>query len=229
MDLSKCYDFFQPDAVDSRIHIIGCGSVGSTLAELLIRNGLTRLTLWDFDTVEPHNVSNQMFRHSDIGRLKTEALRDLLLEINPEAEGDIEIQSDGWKGKLLSGYLFLCVDNIDLRREIVEKHMDSPYVKAVFDFRTLLTSAQHYAADWREYKQKKNLLKSMQFSHDEAKAETPVSACGVTLGVVTTVRTICELGVNNFLNFVKGDGLKTYVEFDGFRFAMLAFPMDDEE
>lgn len=229
MDLSKCYDFFQPDSVEGRIHIIGCGSVGSTLAELLIRNGLTKLTLWDFDTVEPHNVSNQMFRHADIGRLKTEALRDLLIEINPEAEGDIEIQSDGWKGKLLSGYLFLCVDNIDLRREIVEKHMDSPYVKAVFDFRTLLTSAQHYAADWNEYKQKKNLLKSMQFSHDEAKAETPVSACGVTLGVVTTVRTICELGVNNFLNFVKGDGLKTYVEFDGFRFAMLAFPMDDDE
>lgn len=229
MDLSKCYDFFQPDSVEGRIHIIGCGSVGSTLAELLIRNGLTKLTLWDFDTVEPHNVSNQMFRHADIGRLKTEALRDLLIEINPEAEGDIDIQSDGWKGKLLSGYLFLCVDNIDLRREIVEKHMDSPYVKAVFDFRTLLTSAQHYAADWNEYKQKKNLLKSMQFSHDEAKAETPVSACGVTLGVVTTVRTICELGVNNFLNFIKFEKLKTYVEFDGFRFAMLAFPMDDDE
>ena len=228
MDLSKCYDFFQPDTVNGRIHIIGCGSVGSTLAELLVRNGLTKLTLWDFDHVEPHNISNQMFRHQDIGRLKTEALRDLLLEINPEAEEDIEIQSEGWTGKLLSGYLFLCVDNIDLRREIVEKHMDSPYVKAVFDFRTLLTSAQHYAADWSNYKQKKNLLKSMQFSHEEAKSETPVSACGVTLGVVTTVRTICELGVNNFLNFMKGEGLKTYVEFDGFRFAMLAFPMDDE-
>ena len=228
MDLSKCYDFFQPESVDARIHIIGCGSVGSTLAELLVRNGLTKLTLWDFDHVEAHNVSNQMFRHKDIGRLKVDALRDLLVEINPEAEDDIVVQPDGWKGKLLSGYLFLCVDNIDLRREIVERHMDSPNVRAVFDFRTLLTSAQHYAADWQEYKQKKNLLKSMQFSHDEAKSETPVSACGVTLGVVTTVRTICELGVNNFLNFVKGEGLKTYVEFDGFRFAMLAFPMDEE-
>ena len=229
MDLSKCYDFFQPDSVEQRIHIIGCGSVGSTLAELLVRNGLTKLTLWDFDLVEPHNLSNQMFRHKDIGNLKVEALRDILLEINPEAEGEIEIQPEGWRGKMLSGWLFLCVDNIDLRREIVEKHMDSPYVKGVFDFRTLLTSAQHYAADWSDYKQKKNLLKSMQFSHDEAKSETPVSACGVTLGVVTTVRSICELGVNNFLNFVKGGGLKTYVEFDGFSFAMLAFPMDDGE
>ena len=227
MDLSKCYDFFQPDAVEGKIHIIGCGSVGSTLAELLVRNGVTNLTLWDFDHVESHNISNQMFRHGDIGKLKVEALRDLLVEINPEAEGDIEIQPAGWKGKMLSGYLFLCVDNIDLRRTIVERHMDSPYVKAVFDFRTLLESAQHYAADWENYKQKQNLLKSMQFSHDEAKEETPVSACGVTLGVVTTVRTICELGVNNFINFVKGNGLKTFVQFDGFHFLMDAFPCDE--
>ena len=228
MDLNKCYDFFQPEKVDGRIHIIGCGSVGSTLAELLVRNGVTKLTLWDFDTVEPHNISNQMFRHKDINRPKVEALRDLLIEINPDASDFIEIQPDGWQGKLLSGYLFLCVDNIDLRRQIVERHMDSTFVKAVFDFRTLLTSAQHYAADWTDYKQKQNLLKSMQFSHDEAKDETPVSACGVTLGVATTVRSICELGVNNFLNFVKGERLKTYVEFDGFHFAILAFPMDDE-
>ena len=227
MDLSKSYDFFQPDALDGRLHIIGCGSVGSTLAELLVRNGVTKLTLWDFDHVEPHNISNQMFRHADIGKLKVEALRDLLISINPEAEYDIEIQPKGWTGKLLSGHLFLCVDNIDIRREIVEKHMDSPYVKAVFDFRTLLESAQHYAADWENYRQKQNLLKSMQFSHEEAKEETPVSACGVTLGVVTTVRSICELGVNNFINFVKGNGLKTFVQFDGFHFRMDAFPCDD--
>lgn len=227
MDLSKCYDFFQPDAVEGRLHIIGCGSVGSTLAELFVRNGITKLTLWDFDYVEPHNISNQMFRHCDIGKLKVEALRDILISINPEAEDDIEIQPGGWKGKMLSGYLFLCVDNIDLRRTIVERHMDSPYVKAVFDFRTLLESAQHYAADWGNYRQKQNLLKSMQFSHDEAKEETPVSACGVTLGVVTTVRTICELGVNNFINFTKGNGLKTFVQFDGFHFLMDAFPCDE--
>lgn len=227
MDLSKCYDFFQPDKLDGRLHIIGCGSVGSTLAELFVRNGITKLTLWDFDYVEPHNISNQMFRHCDIGKLKVEALRDLLVSINPEAEDDIEIQPKGWNGKLLSGYLFLCVDNIDLRRQIVERHMDSPYVKAVFDFRTLLESAQHYAADWEDFRQKQNLLKSMQFSHEEAKEETPVSACGVTLGVVTTVRTICELGVNNFINYVKGNGLKTFVQFDGFHFLMDAFPCSD--
>lgn len=223
MDLSKSYDFFQPEKDTARIHIVGCGSVGSTLAENLARCGVTKMTLWDFDTVEAHNIVNQMFRQQDIGKPKVEALKDILMDINPEIKDDVELKPKGWEGKLMSGYIFLCVDNIELRRTIVEKHMDSPYVKAVFDFRTLLESAQHYAADWSDYKMKQDLLKSMQFSHEEAAEETPVSACGVTLGVATTVRLICALGVNNYINLVKGNGIKKLIMIDGFHFMLDAF------
>lgn len=216
MDLSKSYDFFQPDKDDARIHIVGCGSVGSTIAENLARCGVTKMTLWDFDTVEPRNVCNQMFRQQDVGRLKVEALKDILMDINPDVADELELKPDGWKGKLMSGYVFLCVDNIELRREIVEKHMDSPYVKAMFDVRTMLTGAQHYAADWSNYKMKQDFLKSMQFSHEEAAEETPVSACGVVLGIVTTVRLICGMCVNNFIRFVKEEGLWKFVQIDGF-------------
>lgn len=216
MDLSKSYDFFQPDKDDARIHIVGCGSVGSTIAENLARCGVTKMTLWDFDTVEPRNICNQMFRQQDVGKLKVEALKDILTDINPDIADELEIKPDGWKGKLMSGYVFLCVDNIELRREIVEKHMDSPYVKAMFDVRTMLTGAQHYAADWSNYKMKQDFLKSMQFSHEEAAEETPVSACGVVLGIVTTVRLICGMCVNNFIRFVKGEGLWKFVQIDGF-------------
>lgn len=223
MDLSKSYTFFQPEKEQSRIHIIGCGSVGSTLAENLARCGVTKMTLWDFDLVESHNIVNQMFRQQDVGKPKVEALRDILLEINPEIEDSLELKPKGWNGEILSGFLFLAVDSIDLRRKIVELHMDSPFVRAVFDFRTLLESAQHYAADWSNFKMKKDLLNSMQFSHEEAKQETPVSACGVTLGVATTVRLICALGVNNYINFVKGNGIKKLVIIDGFQFDLVAF------
>ncbi len=223
MDLSKSYDFFQPEKDDAKIHIVGCGSVGSTIAENLARCGVKNMVLWDFDTVEAHNIVNQMFRQQDVGKSKVEALKDILCDINPEISDTVELKPDGWQGKLMSGYIFLCVDNIELRRQIVEKHMDSPYVKAVFDFRTLLESAQHYAADWSDYKMKQDLLKSMQFSHEEAAAETPVSACGVTLGVATTVRLVCALGVNNYINFVKGNGIKKLVIIDGFNFMLDAF------
>lgn len=223
MDLSKSYEFFNPDQDRSRIHIIGCGSVGSTIAENLARCGVTKMTLWDFDKVEKHNIVNQMFRQQDMGKRKVDALKDILTEINPEIEDKLDLKPEGWNGKLLSGYLFLCVDNIELRREIVEKHKDSTFVKAVFDFRTLLESAQHYAADWSDSKMKQDLINSMQFSHEEAAGETPVSACGVTLGVATTVRLICALGVNNYINFVKGNGIKKLVIIDGFHYVLDAF------
>lgn len=223
MDLSKSYEFFQPEKDKTRVHIIGCGSVGSTVAENLARFGITNFTLWDFDMVEAHNIANQMFTTKDIGRPKIEAVRDMILRINPEAEPDIKLEPEGWQGKLISGYVFLCVDNIDIRRDFVKKHFDHPFIKAVFDFRTGLTDAQHYAADWRNQKMKEDLLNSMDFTHEEAKAETPVSACNIALSVCPTVRVICAYGVSNFINFAKGGELRKMILADAFRFDLISF------
>lgn len=216
IDLSKSYEFFQPEKCTSQIHIIGCGSVGSTIAENLVRCGIKNVVLWDFDTVETHNIVNQMFHQQDVGKLKTEALRDILCDINPEVSETIKLKSNGWHDELLSGYIFLCVDDISIRQEIVKKHFNSPFVKAVFDVRTMLTGAQHYAAPWDEYKLKQTLLDSMQFTHEEAESETPVSACGVTLGIVTTVRLISALCVNNFIKYIKGETIWKFCQIDGF-------------
>ncbi len=223
INLSKSHEYFDPATVRDRVHIVGCGSVGATLAEMLIRLGISKLTLWDFDKVEPHNLANQIFRQQDVGKLKTEALRDILYEIDPDAKTNVQLESSGWDGQQLSGYVFLAVDNIELRRRIVEAHFDTPFVRAIFDFRTLLESAQHYAADWKNYKMKKQFLDSMAFSHEEAKEETPVSACGVTLGVAPTVRAICAVGITNFLNFIRKNELKKFINFDPFRYVLDAF------
>ena len=143
MDLSKSYDYFQPDAVREPLNIVGCGSVGATVAEHLARLGLTNITLWDMDVVDPHNLTNQIFRYKDIGHPKVEALADILTDINPDIKDTLKLYPKGWSGQQLSGYVFLCVDNIELRRQIVEKHMNNPYIKAMFDFRTRLEDAQH--------------------------------------------------------------------------------------
>lgn len=223
MDLSKSYEYFQPDAVREPLNIVGCGSVGATVAEHLARLGLTNITLWDMDVVDPHNLTNQIFRYKDIGHPKVEALADILTDINPDIKDTLKLYPKGWSGQQLSGYVFLCVDNIELRRQIVEKHMNNPYIKAMFDFRTRLEDAQHYAADWKDRDMKKNLLASMDFSHEEAMEETPVSACGVTLGVVTTVRAICALGVINFISFARGCGIKKLINFDAPHYLLDAF------
>ena len=222
MNLSKSYDFFKPETVTERIHIIGCGSVGSTVAELLVRFGLSKLTLYDFDIVEPKNLANQMFRQEHVGMAKVKALTDMLCEINPEIKNTIKTVP-GYTEQKLSGYVFLCVDNIDLRRDIAVAYKGNPYVKAMFDFRTRLTDAQHYAADWAIMKMVDDFINSMYFTHEEAAAETPVSACNVALSVAPTIRMICSLGVANFVNFTKGAGIKKFIQIDAFGFMLDAF------
>jgi len=211
MDLSKSHEYFDPAKQKGRIHIIGCGSVGSAVAVLLARSGVTKFTLWDFDIVSPHNMANQMFRMQDVARNKAEALLDILCEINPDIAKDAKLKTEGWNGENLSGFVFLCVDSIKTRREIATSHLSATNVRAMFDFRTRLEDAQHYAANWDDYTQKQNFVKSMNFTDEEADEATPVSACGVTLGVCPTVWTICAHGVANFMNFWNGKPLKTMV------------------
>lgn len=225
MDLIKSYDFFKPESCQERLHIIGCGAVGSTVAENLVRFGLTNLTLYDFDVVESRNIANQMFRSIDIGKPKTQALAEMLTDINPELKDHLKIEPEGYHGQRLSGYVFLCVDNIDLRREIATANQYNQYIKAMFDFRLRLDEGQHYAANWKDSKMVQNFINSMNFSHEEAQAETQVSACNVELSVAPTVRQICALGVSNFINFVKSgnQSLKKLVLARAFDFQIQAF------
>lgn len=224
MNLVKSQDYFNPIDATSRCHIIGCGSVGSTVAELLIRLGITKISLYDFDVVSAHNLANQMFTNADIKRLKVDAVKDMLCAINPEAANDIAVYPEGWtQNTRLSGYVFLCVDNIDLRREIATKNKPNQSIKAMFDFRTRLEDAQHYAADWKDSRMVDNLIRSMDFTHEEAKASTPVTACNVEMGVAPTVRIICSYGVSNFMNFIRKKELKKIVTIDAFNFDIDAF------
>lgn len=223
MDLSKSREFFDPEKDRSRVHILGCGSVGSAVAENLVRCGVTNLTLWDFDVVEPHNVGNQMFRAEDVGKPKTEALRDILLDINPDLRRTIRLENKGWDGQTLSGYLFLMTDSVENWKRVLAAHRASTYLKAVFNTRTGLTGGQLFSADWSDMAQRKSLLASMDFTDEEAKAETPVTACGTTLGVVTTVRIVSALAVNNFIRFVKGESFWKTLIFDGFHGEMEAY------
>ena len=225
MNLVKSQDFFSPDMVPERIHIIGCGSVGGCIAELLARFGLTKITLYDFDVVEEKNIVNQIYDYRHVGLPKVEALASILSDINPDIGDDLLLEPEGYKDQRLSGYVFLAVDNIEVRQEIAKKYRTNPQIKAMFDIRTELTGAQHYAANWADPAQIRDLLSTMDFTHEEAKAEMPVSACGVTLGVAPTVRMVVTAAVVNFTNFVKSGRkeLKKMVLVDAFGLTIDAF------
>lgn len=221
MNLTKSSEFFDPAKCTDRIHIIGCGSVGSTVAELLARFGLTNVCLYDFDVVEEHNLANQMFTTKNLYKPKLEGVYDRWVDINPEAAKTIKLFGDGWDGNKLSGYVFLCVDNIELRKRIVEENKYNLNIKAMFDFRTALTSAQHYAADWSKQNDISALLDTMDFTHAEAEKNVPVSACKVSLCVMPTVWSVAMAGVVNFINFIREGRLEKSMILKPFDFETL--------
>ena len=208
MNLAKSAEFFDPVNCTDPIHVIGCGSVGSTVCELLARFGLTNVRLYDFDTVEEHNLANQMFTTEDLYKPKIDGVAKRWCQINPDAAKTLKLFPEGWNGEKLSGYVFLCVDNIELRKKIVEANKYNLNIKAMFDFRTALTEAQHYAASWNRDGDIKALLETMDFTHAEAEKNVPVSACKVSLCVMPTVWSVAMAGVVNFINYVKQNKLE---------------------
>ena len=73
----------------ARIAVFGVGGVGGWCAEALLRTGARHLTLIDDDAVAPSNINRQRQAiPSMIGRSKVEVLREILLEIAPDAQID---------------------------------------------------------------------------------------------------------------------------------------------
>lgn len=68
-----------------KVIIIGCGGLGSNIAPLLVRSGITHITLVDHDKVEIENLNRQNYTLFEIGKKKTEALKELLLKINNQS------------------------------------------------------------------------------------------------------------------------------------------------
>lgn len=70
----------------AKIAISGLGGLGSTAALALGRIGVGYLRIIDFDVVEPSNLNRQQYFIKHIGMKKCNALKEILLEINPFIE-----------------------------------------------------------------------------------------------------------------------------------------------
>ncbi len=69
-----------------KVILFGVGGVGSWVAEALVRTGVRNITLVDSDRVAITNINRQMPATAlTVGEIKTEAAKQRLLEINPEA------------------------------------------------------------------------------------------------------------------------------------------------
>ena len=70
---------------DKVVGIAGCGGLGSNVAQMLIRAGVEKIIIADFDDVSVANLNRQFYFYDDIGTPKVDALEKHLKSINPFA------------------------------------------------------------------------------------------------------------------------------------------------
>lgn len=69
----------------ARVGVAGAGGLGSNAALMLARSGVEDFLLVDDDCVDASNLNRQQYWPRHVGMPKVEALKELLLELNPSA------------------------------------------------------------------------------------------------------------------------------------------------
>ncbi len=190
MDITRHIDVFSPDAFgNARVDVIGAGATGSRVVLSLAKQGLENIHVWDFDIVESHNLPNQAYRQQDIGRLKVEALQEIVLEATGTKVVIHNEKVDG--SQKLGEVIFLLVDSMAGRKEIWEKAVRNKIrVKLMIETRMGTDSGRIYTILPSDPDQ---IAKYEENLYEDVEAE--VSACGTTMSVGPTAEIVSGLAV----------------------------------
>lgn len=113
--LDKAFDErFAPEIKEklsnAYVAIAGLGGLGSNIAVMLARSGVGHLLLIDFDSVDVTNLNRQVYMIPHVGMKKTEALKNILEQINPYLDYEfksVKVTPEMVKD-LFSGYPIVC-------------------------------------------------------------------------------------------------------------------------
>lgn len=150
----------QEDLSRLKIGIVGLGSVGSIVAEILSRTGFSDFVLIDFDTVEEKNLDRltNVFK-KDIGRSKVDAVYDGIKRSATSPKIRIKkveysvCEEKGFKNALDCDVLFSCVDRPwprEVLNFIAYSHL-IPVIDGGILVRTNKKNTAIVGADWKAH------------------------------------------------------------------------------
>ncbi len=102
---------------ESSVAVFGIGGVGSYAAEVLIRSGIGEIILIDYDIIDITNINRQVHAtRKTVGMFKVEAMKERLLDINPDAKIIVhkEKYNKETKEKLINSKYDYVIDAIDM-------------------------------------------------------------------------------------------------------------------
>lgn len=123
----------------AKIGIFGVGGVGSFACEALVRSGLGKIVIIDYDIIDITNINRQIHASSKtIGLLKVDAMKDRLLDINPGLEIlsiNEKYNDENKDGLIFSDYDYV-IDSIDMvssKISLIEncKRLDIPIISCM--------------------------------------------------------------------------------------------------
>lgn len=118
--------------------VIGLGAIGRQVATILASLGVELMTLVDFDKVGVENLAVQGYRPDQLGQLKVAANRELE-QVNPGKLFIQAVDEPFSENIFVSGLpyrklvTFVCVDDIDVRKDIWNKMRRAPAFSESFE------------------------------------------------------------------------------------------------
>lgn len=125
LDTKRHKSIFDASKFKHPVHVIGCGGMGSRVAEGLVRMGVGQknkspIVLYDDDEFAVHNLTNQWVSVPRLFMDKVDAVAAQMREINPQVY--LTARSKKINRKVnMAGVVFVCVDSMSARRIIVDK------------------------------------------------------------------------------------------------------------
>lgn len=134
--------------------VIGAGAIGSYFVTTLSKMGAKDITVYDYDKIEEHNISNQIYPLSSVGSPKIEILKRMASSF-----GDCQIieKNQKWIKGISDEYdvVVSAVDNMDVRKEIWDWYSRMNCVKFCLDGRMSAQLYKVYGIDMSNNEAKK--------------------------------------------------------------------------
>jgi len=182
LDYSKQEDLIKVQNFNHRINVIGCGALGSWLTFFLLKMGFKDVHVYDYDTIEEHNLPNQNFEESQIGCLKVDAIASIYNRyFNDEEYKRLTIHNEKVDEEIAStmkGIIFCGVDSMKARKMIYTHSFKYGLADLWIEDRIGLWGAYVYMLDKADPDFIAKAKKYEGTLYDDVEAE--VSSCGIS-------------------------------------------------
>jgi len=124
---------------NKKVLVLGLGGVGGSVVNALVRSGLGNITIVDYDKIDITNINRQLEAfHSTVGEYKTEVLKRIILDINPNCNiKTINELIDKNNINLLFqdkyDYIIDCCDTMDTKKLVIKRSLNDkiPFITSM--------------------------------------------------------------------------------------------------